>query len=123
LPSGPVLVVDDDAAVRCSLKFCLEQEGFEVRVYESGAQILADRELPLWGCLVIDLSMPAMDGIDLMNRLRERFVELPAILMTVAASADLQSRARCAGYRLVLEKPLEDNSLLHGIEEALGTCA
>jgi FixJ family two-component response regulator len=123
LPAGPVLVVDDDAAVRRSLKFCLEQEGFEVRVYESGAQLLADRELPLRGCLVIDLSMPAMDGIDLMNRLRGRFVELPAILMTVAASADLQFRARCAGYRLVLEKPLEDNSLLHGIEEALETCA
>ncbi|MBM6583407.1 response regulator [Microvirga sp. BT689] len=58
--TGPVIVVDDDAAVRQSLKFALEQEGFEVRLYEDGAQLLADGALPLTGCLVVDLTMPGM---------------------------------------------------------------
>lgn len=68
---GPVLVVDDDAVVRQSLKFALEQEGLEVRLYKVGAQLLADDELPSSGCLVIDLLMPGMDGIDLLGRLRD----------------------------------------------------
>jgi two-component system, LuxR family, response regulator FixJ len=113
--TGPVLVVDDDAAVRQSLKFALEQEGFEVRLYDDGAQLLADAALPPVGCLVVDLTMPGMDGIALMDRLRERHVALPAILITTPGSPRLRERAVRAGFRLVLEKPLEDGALLEGI--------
>jgi len=117
--TGPILVVDDDAAVRQSLKFALEQEGLEVRLYESGARLLADGELPLSGCLVVDLTMPGMDGIDLVSRLREHHIDLPAILITTPDSPYLQERALRAGFRLVLEKPLEDSALLDGITGAL----
>jgi two-component system, LuxR family, response regulator FixJ len=113
--TGPVLVVDDDAAVRQSLKFALEQEGFEVRLYEDGAQLLADAALPPVGCLVVDLTMPGMDGIALMDRLRQRHVALPAILITTPGSPRLREPALRAGFRLVLEKPLEDGALLEGI--------
>lgn len=121
--TGPVLVVDDDAAVRQSLKFALEQEGLEVRLYEDGGQLLADRELPPASCLVVDLMMPGMDGIALVGRLREHRIELPAILITTRGSPRLRERAQGAGFRLVLEKPLEDGALLDGITGALATFA
>jgi FixJ family two-component response regulator len=120
---GPVLVVDDDAAVRQSLKFALEQEGLEVRLYEDGAQLCADRKLPPTGCLVIDLMMPGMDGIALVRRLREHHIDLPAILITTPGSPSLRAQALRAGFWQVLEKPLEDGSLLDGIHSALAAAS
>lgn len=122
-PSGPVLVVDDDAAVRHSLKFALELEGFGVRLYEDAAAMLADTDLPTTGCLVIDHYMPAMSGIDLIQRLRQRRVGLPAILITGKATDALRRSATRAGVRTILEKPLEDGSLVESIRGALATCA
>ncbi|WP_230530024.1 response regulator transcription factor [Microvirga roseola] len=120
---GPVLVVDDDAAVRNSLKFALELEGLNVRLYEGGAELLADADLPISGCLVVDYYMPAMDGVELIDRLRRRHVDLPAILITAKATQDLRERAARSGFRLVLEKPLEDGMLVDSIRSALMTSA
>ncbi|WP_414473721.1 response regulator transcription factor [Microvirga sp. M2] len=120
---GPVIVVDDDAAVRQSLKFALELEGMEVRTYESGAELLADPELPTSGCLVVDYYMPAMNGVELMDRLRGRLVRLPAILITARMTDDMRRRAASSGFRQVIEKPLEDSTLLDGIRGALNTPA
>ena len=117
--TGPVLLIDDDAAVQQSLKFALEQEGLEVRLYEGGAQLLADGDLPTTGCLVVDLTMPGMDGIDLIDRLRARHVDLPAILISSPTSSRLRTRALRVGFWQVLEKPLDDGSLLDGIHSAL----
>jgi two-component system response regulator FixJ len=120
LPSpGLVLVVDDDAAVRHSLKFVLELEGLDVRLYEGGEDLLAAGDLPANGCLVVDYRMPAMDGVELMDRLRRRRVSLPAILITSKATRDLCERAARSGYRQVLEKPLEDSRLVDSIRCAL----
>lgn len=114
-----ILVIEDDAAVRQSLKFALEQEGLKVHLYESGEQLLADPDLPPIGCLVVDYAMPGMDGITLVERLRQRHVTLPALLITARSSPALRDRALRSGFRQVLEKPLEDNSLLDGIRNAL----
>jgi FixJ family two-component response regulator len=114
-----VIVVDDDEAVRKSLKFALELEGLEVRLYESSEQLLSDRELPENGCLVIDYYMPAMNGVELIDALRRRHVDLPAILITAKATDELRRRAARAGFRQVLEKPLEDGSLFDSIRGAL----
>jgi two-component system, LuxR family, response regulator FixJ len=118
---GPVIVVDDDDAVRQSLKFALEIEGMNVRVYESGAALLADPELPVNGCLVVDYYMPSMNGVELMDRLRRRLVKLPAILITARATDDMRRRAVRSGFRQVIEKPLEDSTLLDSIRGALRT--
>jgi FixJ family two-component response regulator len=118
-PPGPVIVVDDDAAVRHSLKFALELEGLDVRAYEGGEALLADGDLPAHGCLVVDYYMPAMTGVELVRRLRSRAVGLPAILITGKATDDLRDRAAEAGFRQVLEKPLEDSALVEGIRSAL----
>ncbi|ACB25255.1 response regulator transcription factor [Methylobacterium radiotolerans] len=117
--TGPVLVVDDDEAVRDSLKFVLELEGLQVRLYAGAAQLLRDVALPTDGCLLVDYRMPDMDGLELVARLRARNVALPAILITGRLSGDLGRLAADAGFRRVVEKPFEDGSLLEGIHEAL----
>lgn len=119
MTAGPVIVVDDDAAVRQSLKFALELEGMDVRTYESGAELLADPELPTTGCLVVDYYMPAMDGVELMDRLHGRLVYLPAILITARSTDEMLKRAARSGFRQVIEKPLEDGTLLDSIRGAL----
>ncbi|WP_230533551.1 response regulator transcription factor [Microvirga roseola] len=123
IPEPIILIIEDDAAVRQSLKFALEQEGLEVHVYESGGQLLADPAIPQSGCLVVDYVMPGMDGITLVDRLRHQHVDLPALLITAKVSPDLREHARRSGFRQVLEKPLEDGSLLDEIRSALAVPA
>jgi two-component system, LuxR family, response regulator FixJ len=110
-----VLVVDDDAAVRSSLKFALEAEGLEVRLYDGPAALLAERNLPLRACLVVDYRMPLMDGLDLVTSLNARNTVLPTILITDHATLGLRARAAKVGIRQVLEKPLSDSALVEGI--------
>lgn len=116
---GPVIVVDDDAAVRDSLKFALELEGLDVRIYPGAEEVLAESDWPSHGCLVVDYYMPLMNGVELVDQLRGRRVDLPAILITTKASNAVRSRAACSGFRQVLEKPLEDGALLDSIHSAL----
>lgn len=114
-----VLVIDDDPAVRNSLKFALEVEGFSVRVYSTGAELLGEQDMPEIGCLVADYHLPGMNGLDLLARLRERNVRLPAILIATHPTAVIRNRAASAGVRLV-EKPLLSDTLFQGIRAVLG---
>ena len=120
---GPVIVVDDDAAVRNSLKFSLELEGLDVRAYPGADEVLAEHDWPARGCLVVDYDMPHMNGVELVDCLRKRSVDLPAILITGKVNSAVRSSAACSGFRQVLEKPLEDGALLDGIRGALSTTA
>ncbi len=115
MPAPVVVVVDDDSAVRDSLRFALEQEGMKVLSYRDGAHLLAAPALPAAGCLVVDFYMPDMNGVDLIRDLRGRSVWLPAILITAKATDDMRRRAADVGVRMVLEKPLEDSALIDGI--------
>lgn len=119
--AGLVIIVEDDDAVRQSLKFALELEGLQVRAYHNGLHLLADEDMPCCGCLVIDYVMPMMDGVELIHRLRSRRVDLPAILITAKLTDDVRQRAMHAGFTQVLEKPLEDSSLVDGIRRGLAT--
>ncbi len=115
-----VLVVDDDAAVRAALKFALEIEGFSVRLYDSPEAVLDDLELPQRACLVVDYRMPRIDGIELIARLRERRVALPAILISARVNRQLHQLAERIGLVNVLEKPLSGAALVDSIRSALG---
>ncbi len=114
-----VLVIDDDPAVRNSLKFALEVEGFSVRVYPTGTALLNEGDMPRSGCLVTDYNLPEMNGLDLLQLLRERDIELPAILITSHPTAVIRSRAASAGVRLI-EKPLLNDALFQCIRSVLG---
>ncbi len=120
---GSVIVIDDDAAVRHSLKFALEQEGLVVRLFGSAEELLDATDLPAHGCLVVDHHMPGMTGVELVDRLRRRDVDMPAILITTDASSSLRQLATGSGILQVLEKPLEDGSLLVSIRRALAVPA
>src|SRR5436853_673754 len=87
-----VLVVDDDPAVRNSLKFSLEIEGFTVRDYSSANELLNEPDIADAGCLIIDYHLPQMNGLEMLNRLRERRVAAPAILITSHPSASVRQR-------------------------------
>ena len=121
--AATVLVVDDDAAVRASLKFALEVEGFRVQLYDGAGAVLADASLPEHGCFVIDYRMPTIDGIELVDRLRERHVLLPVILVSGRVSKQLRSLAARSGLTRVLEKPLSDAALVENIRSALAISA
>lgn len=112
-----VIVVDDDLAVRNSLKFSLEVEGFAVRVYASGNELLNAQAFSICNCLVVDQRMPDMSGLELIARLRNLNVKAPAILMTTHPSGALSRLADRADIPIV-EKPLLGNALVDRIRKA-----
>lgn len=113
-----LIVVDDDAAVRKSLKFVFEMEGFAVWLYVSASGLLNEPSLPTHGCLLIDYYLPDLDGLELLARLRSRCVVLPAILVTGHPSLALRRRVGQAGIPLV-EKPLLGDDLADMIRDSL----
>ena len=116
-PVAVVIVIDDDRAVRNSLKFSLEVEGFKVRAYATAGDLLDAPESPACACFVVDQNIPGISGLDLITRLRERRISTPAILMTTHPSASVSERAKCARIPIV-EKPLFGNALLDKIRAA-----
>ena len=113
-----VLVVVDDPAVRASLKFALEIEGYRIFVFENGDELLESDSLPERACLIVDYALPRVDGIAIAASLRTRGIDFPAILMTSDPSDHLWTRARAAGLSVV-EKPLLGNGLAEAIRAAL----
>lgn len=115
---GAVLIVDDDPAVRSSLEFFLKIEGYDVRTYACGTDLLADESVPLAGCLVIDYRLPDMTGLDLLAELRRRKSKLAAILITSNPSNLVRVRTITSGA-VMIEKPLLNEALFEGIRAAL----
>src|SRR5262245_49017949 len=119
VPGYVVVVIDDDLAVRNSLKFSLEIEGLTVRSYATGAELLSAGDLALCNCLVVDQNMPGMSGLELIALVRAPSFAAPAILITSHPSASLRDRAQKAGVPIV-EKPLLGNALLDKIRDVVG---
>ncbi|MDG4884497.1 response regulator [Mesorhizobium sp. WSM4884] len=113
-----VIVVDDDPAILRSLKFSLELEGFSVRTYADATELLNEAALPPFGCLVIDYNLPAVNGLELLQRLRNGQVRLPAIMITSSPSKMLRESAAAAGIPIV-EKPFFNHTLSDSIRVAL----
>ena len=114
-----VLIVDDDEAVRDSLRLLLEMSGREVQDFASGAALLA--ALPDGaGCLVLDYHMPELNGLDLLEAVRARDMTVPAILITGLGDPRIRRRASEAGVIEVLDKPFNDRALLAAVGRALG---
>jgi FixJ family two-component response regulator len=117
-PRPVVLIIDDDPAVRNSLKFSLEIEGYAVFLYPDGSHLLSKPDLPHSDCLVLDYNLPDMTGLEVLDELRERRIDAPAILITSHPNRTLQERAEAAGARIV-EKPLLGDSLMDSIRDLL----
>src|ERR1051326_9290696 len=115
--SRQVVIVDDDPAVRNSLKFSLEIEGFTVRDYADAGALLREGAIRDVGCLVVDYHLPEVDGLEMLERLRERNFAAPAILITSHPSAAVRRRAAAAGGHII-EKPLRETALIESIRTA-----
>jgi two-component system, LuxR family, response regulator FixJ len=118
LASPVIVVVDDDAAVRGSLKFALEIEGFAVRTYPKGADLLGDLRLADCACFIIDQKLPGMNGLEVVAELRKGHIAAPVILITSAPNNAVQQGAALAGVPIV-EKPLLGNTLIDRVRDAI----
>ena len=113
-----IVVVDDDAAVRGSLKFALEIEGFAVRTYPRGDDLLDDVQRADCACFIIDHKLPGMNGLDVVAKLRKERIGAPVILITSHPTRVVQQRAAQAGVPIV-EKPLLGHALIDRVRAAL----
>jgi FixJ family two-component response regulator len=113
-----ILILDDDEAVRESLRSLMKSEGFAVRAFSNGHDLLNEASLPAIGCLVVDYHMPAMNGLELVSALRGRGVSIPAILITSNPTKYVRDRAAAIAV-LVVEKPRLGSYLLDCVREAV----
>ncbi len=114
-----VHVIDDDEAARQSLEFLLDCAGFAVRSYESAAEFLKGVPTMEHGCIITDVRMPEMSGVDLIGRLKTLAVADPVIVITGHADVPLAIQAMKAGVADFLEKPFSDDAILGAVRSAL----
>jgi two-component system, LuxR family, response regulator FixJ len=124
MPSkGKVYVIDDDDAMRDSLNFLLESAGFDVTLFDSALNFLDVFPKLEFGCVVSDVRMPGLDGIELLKRMKTRHSAFPIIIMTGHGDVPLAVEAMKLGAVDFLEKPFEDDRLITMIEMAIREAA
>lgn len=113
-----VFLVDDDAAVRDALGLLLGIQGYRIALFANAEDFLKAWR-PAWlGCLLIDIRMPGMNGLELQQRLKQDGCRLPVIILTGHGDVDLARQAFRADAHDFLEKPLDEEKLVNAIEEA-----
>jgi len=118
-----VHLIDDDEPIRVSLGFVLEMNDLPAKTYASAQEFLDVADTVQTGCIVTDVRMPDMNGLDLVKRLKERGSELPVIMITGHGDVPMAVEAMRAGVIDFIEKPFEDETLLRSIRMALNTQA
>ncbi|KAA8977053.1 MULTISPECIES: response regulator FixJ [Gammaproteobacteria] len=118
-----VYIVEDDEAVRDSLSMLLRSEGLAVAGYERATRFLEDWHGGMQGCIVLDIRMPEMDGMELQEELIERGSHLPIIFVTGHGDVPLAVEAMRKGAVDFIEKPYREDQLLEKIRAALATDA
>ncbi len=114
-----VYIVDDDEAVRESLSVLLEVSGFAVQAFPAAEALLQVADSLRTGCVVTDVRMPGMDGIELMRRLKDNGVRLPVVVMTGHGDVPLAVQAMRVGAADFIEKPFDDEVLTNSVRSAL----
>jgi two-component system response regulator FixJ len=114
-----VFIVDDETAIRSAIGLLVSTRGRGAEHFLAVKDFLAKAPHVANGCLVVDLQMPGMNGVDLIEQLAERGIEIPAIVVTAYAEHALIDRALAAGARQVFRKPFRDDELLNAIGDTL----
>jgi two-component system response regulator FixJ len=118
-PTSVVHVIDDDEAVRDSLTFLLNTARLAVRAYDSATTFLSALPNAEPGCIITDVRMPEMSGVDLLRRLKELNVPMPVIVITGHGDIQLAVEAMKIGAIDFIEKPFDDERLLTSVKSAL----
>lgn len=120
MPSDAIVhVIDDDEAVRDSLAFLLSSADFAVETYGSADVFLNRLPQPRTGCIITDVRMPGLSGIDLLRRVKEIKLSLPVIVMTGHGDVPLAVEAMKSGASDFIEKPIDDEVMLAAVRRAL----
>jgi two-component system, LuxR family, response regulator FixJ len=120
MPYMPVVhVIDDDSGVRDSLAFLLRSHEIEARTYESAKSFLAKLPVIDSGCIITDVRMPEVSGVELLHRLKEMQVGMPVVVITGHGDLQLAVEAMKQGAVDFLEKPFDDEVLIAAVRSAL----
>ena len=116
-----ICIVDDDASLRRALGRMVELFGFDVRLFASPRECLDGLDVERAACLILDASLPGMDGFELHTLLRESNRGVPTIFISAHDGARYKEKARSVGAIAFLNKPFEGSLLLDAIEKALAS--
>jgi FixJ family two-component response regulator len=115
-----VAIIDDDESLRLALVGLVRSVGFDARGYASAESFLASGDAKRFACIVTDIQMPGMSGIDLKLHLAAKGCPLPVIMITARPEPGLEEKALAAGAVAFLRKPFEASALIARLETALG---
>jgi FixJ family two-component response regulator len=115
-----VAVIDDDDDVGAVLGSLLETMGYQVETYRSGMDFLSDAHFDRLACLVVDQNMPSMTGLEMIEKLSGRGINIPSLLITGVHDAAVERRAADLGVMTVLEKPMSHHDLLRFVSVSVG---
>lgn len=114
-----IRIVDDDEDIRRALSFMLECKGWEVRAYESARDFLTQDAPSVPGCLLLDIRMPEMSGVELQQHLKARRIDVPVIFITGHADVETAVQTLKSGALDFLQKPVDGKRLAEAIESAV----
>ncbi len=118
-----IFIVDDDPAIRDSLSWLIETVGYPVRTYASAQDFLDAYDPDSPGCLILDVRLPGMSGLQLQQKMRADDINLPVIIISGHGDVPMAVKAMQQGAQVFLEKPFRDQELLDNIQEAVETDA
>jgi FixJ family two-component response regulator len=110
-----VYIVDDDASVLTGLSRLMRSAGIEARAFASASEFLGAVEETPGACVLLDITMPRVSGLEVQQRLRDRGIDLPVIAVSARDDDDTRAMARSLGAKLFLRKPVDDRALLDAI--------
>jgi two-component system, LuxR family, response regulator FixJ len=116
---GIVFIIDDDESVRLGLSMLLRVEGFDVKAYESALEFLVLENFNRTGCILLDVFMNGESGLELQDKIKEEFSNLPIIYMSGQGDIPMSVQALKKGAVNFLQKPIDRNQLIDAVEEAL----
>jgi FixJ family two-component response regulator len=114
-----IYIVDDEESVRKGLSRLMRSAGMPCRDFASAEQFLEEMDPQQEGCVLLDITMPRLTGLQLQEELKKRKINLPIIAVSARDDADTSSRARQLGARFFLRKPVDDQALLDAIHWVL----
>lgn len=114
-----IYVIDDDLAVQDSLKALLESVDLEVRTFATGPEFLNAIDHDSSGCVILDLDLPVMTGLEVLDHLASKRTDLPVILITGRADTEVRRRSETSSAAALLEKPMSEDMLLGTIASVL----